>query len=143
MVPPAPGTLDVGAALPAAAPAPFSAAPMPPQPVAPVAAPAAAPQQPQQAAIDLAAAAAPTEPDPELVWPCPKCGTAVPMASDYCEICGTGFLADARGGSSITVPVFGEVGTLTSGRKVMIGILITLTLIVAFVVIATIGGKVL
>jgi hypothetical protein len=79
----------------------------------------------------------------EPTWPCPKCGTLVPMSLDHCTVCGAGFLADARGGNSIKVPVFGEVGQLTTGRKVMIGVVLTLAVMVVLLLLATIGGKLL
>jgi hypothetical protein len=115
-------------------PTPFTAAPMLQVTGAPL--PAAAPTVEQPAA--------PTNPQAmaEPTWPCPKCGNSVLMSLDHCTVCGAGFLADAAD-SSIKVPVFGDVGKLTSGRKAMLGVLVTVALIVFLIVIATIGGKLL
>ena len=63
------------------------------------------------------------------------------MSLDHCPSCGAGFLAAASQGHSVKVPFFGDVGKITSGQKIFIGIVVTLALIVVLVLIATIGGS--
>ncbi|HEX3705265.1 MAG TPA: hypothetical protein VHV76_01420, partial [Mycobacteriales bacterium] len=81
-------------------------------------------------------------PKAEPTWPCFNCGVTVPMSEDHCPVCGAGFLAPASQGHSLRVPIFGDVGRLASGQKLMLGILVTLGLIVLLVLLFTIGGAV-
>jgi hypothetical protein len=64
------------------------------------------------------------------------------MSLDHCPNCGHGFLSAARQGNSIKVPFFGDVGKMTSGQKIMMGVAVTLGLIILLVLLATIGGSV-
>ena len=65
------------------------------------------------------------------------------MSLDSCNACGAGFLETARQGHSMRVPFFGDIGKISSGQRLAVGIIVTIGLIVLIVVVATIGGKVL
>jgi hypothetical protein len=79
----------------------------------------------------------------ELTWPCPSCGTSVPMSLDFCNSCGAGFLAGASDGNTVRVPLIGDVSKISSGQKLGLAIAIALGLMLVILVLATIGGKLL
>jgi hypothetical protein len=105
--------------------------------------PTANPLASDQPAVDAPSDPAAEAPVDGPMWPCPTCGATVPMSLDFCNSCGAGFLAAARHGHSLQVPFFGDIGKLTSGQRLTIGVITTLALILVFVIVATIGGKLL
>jgi hypothetical protein len=131
-------------------PAPVAA----PEPVAdvPAAPPVAQPFVPTaQPTSPGAAEAAPVVGDPavqlavptvdEHTWPCPSCGTSVPMSLDFCNSCGAGFLASVSDGASVRVPLVGDVSKITSGQRLALAAGVALSLMLVILLLATIGGK--
>lgn len=51
-------------------------------------------------------------------------------------------MAGASTGHSLTVPIFGDIGKLASGQKLMLGVIVTVALIVVIVLVAFIGGEI-
>jgi hypothetical protein len=91
-----------------------------------------------------AAPAAPVAPAAEEpMWPCPGCGTSVPMSLDHCNSCGAGFLAGASDGNTVRVPLIGDVSKISSGQKLGLGIAVAIGLMLLILILATIGGKLL
>jgi hypothetical protein len=61
------------------------------------------------------------------------------MDMDFCNDCGAGFLS-AVAGSAVRLPVIGEVKSMSSSQRLMMGVLVALGLMVVIVVLAFIGG---
>jgi hypothetical protein len=70
------------------------------------------------AAADAApAAAAPEAPVAEATWPCTTCGAANPLSSMTCSDCGAGFLAAARTSTTLVLPLVGDIGAMSRGKR--------------------------
>ncbi len=108
---------------------------------------AAAPAVPAQLPAGVEPVAAPAgetgaEAEATPTWPCPRCGATVPMTDDYCEACGHGFLDDVRGKTSVKVPLFGDVGSMNSGQKLMMGVSVAVGILLVILALLAIGGSI-
>lgn len=92
------------------------------------------------AVLEAAAAEAATPPAPSPTWPCPRCGAKVPMDMDFCNECGAGFLSGVANGSSVRLPVVGEVKSMSSTQRLLMGMLVAIALMAAIVALGYIGG---
>ena len=89
--------------------------------------------------IDPTDDAAPVVP----TWPCPSCGAQVAMDLDACESCGAGFLAGASSTAvSVKLPVVGDVNRLSKGQRLVMAAAIAVALMLAFVLLAEVGGHI-
>jgi hypothetical protein len=82
-------------------------------------------------------------PGKAALWPCPRCGAQVAMALDACGDCGAGFLAGARSSTTTRLPIVGDVGTMSGGQRLLVGVGLMVVLMALFVAVAAIGGHLL
>jgi hypothetical protein len=82
---------------------------------------------------------APAAEQPALTWPCTACGASNPMALDACEACGAPFL-DGGDGVSVTLPVVGDLRSLSTSGRLVTGIAVGLGLAVLIVLLLTVFG---
>jgi hypothetical protein len=92
------------------------------------------------AVLEAAATQAANPVDPSPTWPCPQCGAKVAMNMDFCNDCGAGFLAGVADGSSVRLPVVGEVKSMSSSQRLMMGLMVAVALMAGIVALAFIGG---
>lgn len=121
------------------------------RPPAPAREPVGVPAGPPMAADagDPAAPAAaaqpvrtPQPPRQEPRWPCPRCGASVLMSLEACPDCGAAFLAGATDAATTRLPLVGDVQRMSHGQRLLVGGAIALVLMVAFVLVAEIGGHI-
>jgi hypothetical protein len=92
------------------------------------------------AALEAAAVQAANPAAPSPTWPCPQCGAKVAMDMDFCNECGAGFLSGVADGASVRLPVVGEVKTMSSSQRLMMGVMVAVALMAVIVALAFIGG---
>ena len=63
------------------------------------------------------------------------------MDLDFCNECGAGFLASVADGASMRIPVVGEVKSMSSAQRLMMGIMVAVALMAFIVALAFIGGQ--
>lgn len=64
------------------------------------------------------------------------------MDMDFCTECGAGFLSGAAGGTSVRLPGIGEVKTMSSSQRLMMGMMVAVVLMAVIVALAFIGGNI-
>jgi len=64
----------------------------------------------------------------------------VPISLDACEACGAGFLAGATSTAAPRLPLVGDMGKMSSGGRLLVGVGIAVVLMILFVVFAAIGS---
>jgi hypothetical protein len=80
---------------------------------------------------------------PAPTWPCPQCDARVSMELDACGSCGAGFLAETSSTSvSMKLPVVGDVSRMSKGQRLMMAIGFAIALMLAFVLLAEVGGRI-
>ncbi len=66
------------------------------------------------------AAPAPAVASAEVTWPCTTCGVANPLSSMTCAACGAGFLAAARTDTTLVLPLVGDLGAMSRGKRLAV-----------------------
>jgi hypothetical protein len=64
------------------------------------------------------------------------------MSLDECPDCGAGFLAGASEVAGSHLPLVGDMRRMTHGQRLMVGAGISVILMIAFVLVAEIGGHI-
>jgi uncharacterized OB-fold protein len=77
---------------------------------------------------------------PQPTWPCPRCGHAVDIELDACDMCGTAFLAGAAAAQPVRLPGVGDVNSMSSSQRLLFACGIALAVTVVLVLLAFIGG---
>lgn len=103
----------------------------------PAAAPAYAPSPP-----------VPTDPgadsgaEPLATWPCTTCETPNPFTLSACATCGAGFLSRLREteGPLLELPVVGDLGAMSRGRRLVVAVGFVLAAVVLMVLLALLLG---
>jgi hypothetical protein len=77
---------------------------------------------------------------PAATWPCPRCGAKVALSLDACSECGAGFLSGATATAAARLPLVGDMGKMSQGQRLLVGVGISVVLMTLFVLLAAIGG---
>lgn len=64
----------------------------------------------------------------------------MPLSLDACEDCGAGFLSGATAATATHIPLVGDVGKLSQGQRLLVGVGVALVLMILFVIVFAIGG---
>jgi hypothetical protein len=66
------------------------------------------------------------------------------MSEDYCSACGQGFLAEAAGETGVPkkAPLIGDLTSMNSGQKLMLGITIATGVVLGMLALLFIGGSI-
>jgi len=75
-------------------------------------------------------------------WPCPRCGAQVPLELDACTDCGASFLAGATARTSTKLPVVGDIGRMSQGQRLMMGVGAAVVIMMVFFVVVEIASHV-
>ena len=75
-------------------------------------------------------------------WPCPGCGTQVPIAENACTSCGRPFLP-AEEAISLNLPIVGDVVRLDKGQRMLLMVAGMVVVTALFVVLSFMFGSVL
>jgi hypothetical protein len=79
---------------------------------------------------------------PEPRWPCTRCGASNPMSEDACHDCGTGFLASVASTTPTHLPIVGDVQRMSQAQRILVGGVVAVTLIAAFLIVLVVIGHV-
>jgi hypothetical protein len=78
----------------------------------------------------------------EARWPCTRCGASNPMSEDACTDCGAGFLASVASTTPTHLPLVGDVQRMSQAQRILVGAIVAVALIFAFLVVLVVIGHV-